>query len=525
MIERAIENWLTNTNERNYQVAFCQVLMLKGHRVIYNSSHQQMEQGKDIITIGPDGDYYAYQLKTGDINLVEWRKIREEVMELVELPIVHPSVDKTKGHKSFLVTNGDVTDSVRIQIDQRNEDNLRQKRNYSYLDIINRQSLLKDFNEAQGRFVPKELEDIQSLLKLFLADGTDLLDKEQLFNFLNITIFEDIPRQKSDAKNAISSSVIITAFLLHPYQLKENHFAIFEAWTCLAGCIVRYAHKASLEKAGWVESFKLVMSEMERNLLLLKQETLKRKNLLEGDGLGDGGLMYRARVTIVLGTLSALEIHLQKIKDKYIKDDRIMKLIKENEKFLWFWGESAFPYFFSITKYLELNDEEQEAQSLLDNIFLTIINSNSPYNEEGLASPYYSIHDILEVLYKFNVRKIDFKNFAGNSYTLETMLLMLARRNRREILEQNWRKLSHIHINEFKFDNIEDTFCWYAEEGENSADFPTQTQSWTELVSKANDISEVPELLLKNADLLRFFILVCPHRINKQIIGILDQGR
>ncbi len=30
MIERAIENWLTKTNERNYQAAFCQVLMHQG---------------------------------------------------------------------------------------------------------------------------------------------------------------------------------------------------------------------------------------------------------------------------------------------------------------------------------------------------------------------------------------------------------------------------------------------------------------------------------------------------------------
>ena len=65
MIERAIENWLTKTNERNYQAAFCQVLMHKGHRVLYSSSHGPMEQGKDIITVAPDGDgdYHAYQTR------------------------------------------------------------------------------------------------------------------------------------------------------------------------------------------------------------------------------------------------------------------------------------------------------------------------------------------------------------------------------------------------------------------------------------------------------------------------------
>ena len=103
MIERAIENWLTNTNERNYQTPFCQVLMHKGQRVLYLSSHRPMEQGKDIITQDVNGDYNAYQLKTGDIDLRKWRDIRGEIEELIQLPIVHPCVNKNTRHRSFLV--------------------------------------------------------------------------------------------------------------------------------------------------------------------------------------------------------------------------------------------------------------------------------------------------------------------------------------------------------------------------------------------------------------------------------------
>ncbi len=43
MIERAIENWLIKTNERNYQAAFCQVLMHQGYRVLHSSVHGPME--------------------------------------------------------------------------------------------------------------------------------------------------------------------------------------------------------------------------------------------------------------------------------------------------------------------------------------------------------------------------------------------------------------------------------------------------------------------------------------------------
>src|SRR4030066_810703 len=60
MIERAIENWLINANEKNYQIAYCQVLSQKGRRVIYVSSHRPMDRGKDIVTINSRSEYCAY---------------------------------------------------------------------------------------------------------------------------------------------------------------------------------------------------------------------------------------------------------------------------------------------------------------------------------------------------------------------------------------------------------------------------------------------------------------------------------
>ena len=45
-------------------------------------------------------------LKTGNIDLKTWREIRGEIEELIQLPIVHPSVPKEDGHSSYLVCNG-----------------------------------------------------------------------------------------------------------------------------------------------------------------------------------------------------------------------------------------------------------------------------------------------------------------------------------------------------------------------------------------------------------------------------------
>jgi hypothetical protein len=55
VIERVIENWLTNANERSYQIPFCQLLVAEGETVIYVSPHGPFEQGKDVVTVDKRG--------------------------------------------------------------------------------------------------------------------------------------------------------------------------------------------------------------------------------------------------------------------------------------------------------------------------------------------------------------------------------------------------------------------------------------------------------------------------------------
>jgi hypothetical protein len=523
MIERAIENWLTNTNERNYQAPFCQVLLTQGHRIIYISSHRPMEQGKDIITIDKDGWCCAYQLKTGDIDLKKWREILGEVKELMELPVVHPSVDKSNLHKAFLVSNGEITDEVRIQIDQMNEDNHRKGRQYSYLDVINGKRLLKEFIDAQGEFIPKELEDFDLFLKLFLADGTDFLPKEKYFEFLNKVIFGELYGQRTNAANAISSSIILVAYALYPYQTKANTYALFEAWAILAGSIIRYAQKNSIRKEDWLESYNLAFVEMVRSLSVLKEEMLQREDFLEGDWRGDGGLVYRARATVVLGAVAALEIHRYHYEKGYVTDERVLNKIKENIRLLWLWGESAFPYLFSIIKYLEVSNEKALAQSFLNGLFIGIIRENAWDKEDGLPNPYYGINNIFESLFGISTQTIELKEFSGASYMLWILILTEARRNERQILQDNWRKLSRINLHEFRIRNPEDIFSWRAE-GINHSEFPRQTQSWAELQKEAMNFEGASPLFTERLDLLRLFILACPHRANKLIIGLLDSS-
>ncbi len=522
MLERAIENWLTNTNERSYQLAFCHVLIREGHKVLHVSSHRSLEQGKDIITIDSEGQCCAYQLKIGDINIPAWRNIREEVRELMELPVVHPSVDKVRIHKSFLVTNGEIGDEVRVQIDQMNDDNVRKNRNYPHLNVINGRVLLKAFIDAQGEFMPRELEDFHLFLEMFLCDGRDFFMKEKFFSFVNHTIFGSVPKQKREKISAITSSVIITAYLLRPYQLKANYFALFEAWTSLAACIVRYVLRASLEPNEWKPSFTLIMSEIQRNLQLLVSEMEERENYLEGDWVGDGDKIYRARLTLVLGTWSALELYLMSTKQDYSLSTKLSELIRANFTLLHYWGESAFPYWFSIIKFLEAAKEISASQTVLMVLLQLTTVYSSPNKNSGIPSPYYSVTDSLEVLMRTGTTEIDTRQFSGGSHILQVLVHMFARRGLRAALEARWRGISHILLKEFVPENAEDIFVWRTPRGVNHSRFFESPQSWSTLCNDATVAATEMSWLQEHKDLLRFFILVAPHRATKSVMAILD---
>lgn len=521
MIERAIENWLTNTNERNYQTPFCQALMVQGHTVLYRSLHRPMEQGKDLITRDESGGYHAYQLKTGNINLNVWGAIRREIDDLIELSIVHPSVPRDAEYRSYLVCNGDITDEVRYRITQMNEDNLRRGRGCSYLDVITFPKLLAMFIDAQSAFLPNAVEDFAEFAKIHSADGRDFIDKDALTQFLSKSVLTSGAKGISNRKHAVSSSVVLMSHMLMPYQVEENHYALFEAWVLLAAAILKYAESENL-KVSWRESFDLALGEAIGSLLRLKQETLTRTDFLEGDLIGDGGDMYRGRLTTVCGAVAALE--LQHIDDGTCDapDERVVELLVENLHKLWLWGESALPFLFNIVWVLERANRPSEAKQVLISIFSGILSTNGRYlgSASPLAPPYYSLSKVIETLYSLTAEPIDFKAFAGGSYGLELIVQVMARRRFRELLEPNWARATHVRLQEFLPIRTEDYFSWLAAEGKNAVYSLPETQSWQMLVEDSWRLND--GLLSDNRTLLRMFTLVAPHRFTKEAAAIVD---
>lgn len=607
MIGRIIENWLINTNESFIRTAFCQLLLNENHNV--KNIHGNLEHGKDIISIDSDGNYNAYQLKKGDIDINIWRDIEPQINELIEYPIDHVGFDPEKNHTPYLVISGTVNSIANDAIRLYNQSKV--KRGFSELIIMDKSELLKRFREAQGKFFPKELDDFYTFLDILTIDGTNFLPKKQLFEFLDHVAFNEVPYYRNDKLNAISSSLILMSYLLERFQESKNYYALFEAWIILAGCIIRFGKKVNLKNEDFSSSLDLIMENIIEILNLLKGEILTKKDFFEGKDAFDSSRTYGARVVITLGTLSCLELYNHHKNELYEKDSEFLELIKNNIDYAILWGESAFPFYFYLIKYLELNDEEELSNHLLEEMLSIIIEKNYYTNKSGLPDIYYDVdvaieslikldiedyiektqtsndlmkmteinlnkpflnlfiemnlgihglrnylsgspnNQIIKKIFKYNekiveelldqkrkpidsklvlalekilkysdLNKLDYTIFPGSSYILESIVLMLSRRNKKQILTENWRKISHINFDIMEIRNIEDTFTWFTD-GSNKIVIPKETQSWKELVNKAS-CPEIPEIYDEFFDILQFYILAVPHRINVDIIGLLD---
>lgn len=478
-----------------------------------------MEQGKDIIALDENGTPCAFQLKSGTINGNVWRKIKGEIDELVEIPINYPSINKDIPHRAVLVTNGRITDKVRRDIDDLNPTYRRRGR--LELELITGSDLLKRFISVHGSFLPTDPSDFKIFLELIFSDGHELLDKKQMRLFLESILFTP-SRNKSEFKRKIASSVLVTQYVLQPYESANNHISIIEGWSMLCAYILALVEKSGLKEKYWLKSFDLILEKVNSQLELLKDEFFLRTDLTEGSW--DGGLIYKSRILLVLGWLSALELYKKQIDSNYTIDKRVYDSIKKYYgKRFWFWGESATPLFVMMSLLTwELGDTYFSNKIIWD-VMNAITFGNDLRGGKGIPAPYFSPTEILGDLYQLPNIKIDKGAFLGSSYHLGLLVDILVRRKKRQLLDNLWKLIFPIRKCEFKPQPSWKMLIWECHEGQQIENFYKTPQSWKELRNEAIkfDNSEIPKILCDNP--FSYYFLICyPHRLTRSTIKLIN---
>ena len=434
MLERVIENWLDKASERSIQRPFCYMLSAEGHTIIHLTRHCGMEMGKDVITIAPDATPCAFQLKTGKISLSKWRNdVSPQIDDLVVGQINHPSVDNSKHHRSYLVTNGEIEEEVSRAIDDRNRTWVNQGQPYLHLKTIVRGELLSKAKKLEINLWPTELTAIKTLLEVFLESGQGLLPKGKLSSLFESTVplqrIQNEPEPSpTHCRRVIASTAVLCAIAISSFSNESNHVAEIEAWMLYLSYVLALAERWNLPSGFYGSEFEIATQSIYNSLANLCDEMKERKYLVEGDPLADS-YIYRVRVTWLLGLMSIYALwRRDKKRTPNETDDFIKAFCKEKRSQLYLWGEAAIPQFLAFFWYFRKINATREPDDLLVSLISLICRLNKPRGQQFLANPYYESEDILPHILGVAEEPL-MDSFQGHSYGLEGLVHLYVRRN------------------------------------------------------------------------------------------------
>jgi len=524
VIERVIENWLTNADERQYQIPFCQLLTAEGEKVLYISKHGQAEQGKDIVTLSKDSTPRAYQLKAGRIRLSEWRSFRAEVVELVEYRVNHPSHPRRTRHIPFLVTNSEVSDPVIAAVRADNEQ--WRARGFRMLRLVTGTDLVARFKQMHGTYLPVELKDFRLFLELVARDGREPLDKQKFALFLEsvLPLTSDRRIRMRTLQRSLASALVLSSYVLQSAAKCRNHWALFEGWTFVGSYILAMATKYDAEQRWWSSSFQLceigAATAMEELCLECETDT---KLLTEGIALTDGHF-YAARLTILTGLLSAWALTYRMQNQICPKEDFITDFLQKFITKVRLWGESAVPLFVASALQIERRISQIKAENLIAQVLHSIASTNAKDEGIGVPNPYYEPEKCIRIV---DGLEPDLQErFRGHSYSLEALIDFLARRWRRQAIARFWEEVTENQFLTFQPTKKWEWFVWRAREGSLDTRFPARPQSWAVLLDSAENRSTdaIPARLLENPKFALLFVLVFPHRLRPDLLAFIERS-
>ena len=529
MLERVIENWLDKATERSFEQPFCYMLSAKGHTIIHLTRHDPMEMGKDIITIAPDGTPCAFQLKTGDISLAKWRnEVSPQIDDLVVGQINHPSVDNSKHHRSYLVTNGNIHEEVGRAIDDRNRTWANQNQPYLHLKTVVRGQLIEQARGLGDNLWPTELTDIKTLLEMFLENGQGVLPKEKLASLFESTFplkLLDNGRKpsKTHCERVIASAAILCAIAISSFSNEKNHVAEIEAWVLYISYVLALVERWELSDTIYKDAFEIATQSIYNSLVNLCDEIKEREYLIEGDPLTDS-YVHDVRVTWLLALMNIYALWRgSKNECKNEVDDFLHDFCQRRWNQVYLYGEAAIPQFLAFLWYLRKINATKKPDDLLAGLISSICKRNGPRGRRPYASPYYGPEAILPHILGVAEEPL-MDSFRGESYALEGLVHLYVRRNWKQRMKFLWPGVTRLMYMSFEPENFWDFYRWKNKEGKNWTVSPKHTQEWDELKALASesDGTCIPPSIKKHPILLLLFLCVYPHRMNAEILRWLD---
>ncbi|MBU4339068.1 hypothetical protein KKD57_05980 [Patescibacteria group bacterium] len=523
-LQRAIEYWLDSVNELTYQPLFCEWLTTLGHVLKYSIKNTNFELGKDVVSVDQNKIPHAYQLKGGNINLKRWRnEVKPEIEVLIDCPIQHPDINKDSNHVSYLVTNGEIDDSVRVEIVALNE----KKWKDNPLRVWTRSDLLNGFQSMAEGILPQNAEAYKRLIDLIFANGFSLPDMEKVNSFLcEILKISNDNLPKEQRKRDIAAGVLYATMVVGPYRKSENHTSVVHVLVLLLSLIFYLVDKYNLEDKYWLNSYEIVWNDILNTAKLLEME-------IDTVGFDSSFTSPLDKDLMPLRKHSAIAvIYPLKLSQFIIGNDEYKTILApgivekyKNAYAIW-GGEASLLPFIMLSLISKNLHQESATINILETAILQILefNGRKSKHQYGLMPPYYDIDFVVKLNYKMLEETFE-DNYKFSSHLLKPYIEMMTRLKQRDFIAENWKEISFMHFEEFVPDDSVDYYLWRIKKGENLSIEPKQEKSWNELVTEANnfDGKTLPPTIKRFPEYLPFFLSIFPFRVNSEALGFLDK--
>jgi hypothetical protein len=291
-----------------------------------------------------------------------------------------------------------------------------------------------------------------------------------------------------------------------------------------ASYILAVATRYRLAEEFWSGSFELCEGGAIEGLSKLFSECQARDHLIEGDGLTDGHF-YHARVTLLVGLISAWDLH-RRIKQRVVEREyRVCDFLRKWLPKTKMWGESATPYLVMAGLEMESFGEQNNAESFLASILGVILDASGKRDgSRGLPSPYYSPEKALRLLYGLDQDCRE--DFVGEAYTAYPLIDFLVRRLRRQALRGLWYPITGNSLKAFYPGDKWEWFRWRAKSGSLNSRFVGSPQSWIGMIQEVEsvDTSVLPKVLRDRPAFAVLFALVYPHRFTREVLKLIESS-
>ncbi len=532
-LQRVIEHWLDSVNELGYQVLFCEWLLFQGYAVKYEIRNPNFEQGKDVVAVDSAGIPHAYQLKGGNISLHRWRtEVKPEIEVLIGAPIIHPGVDSSKGHVSYLVTNGNIDDSVRVEIDSLNRGIWKEKP----LKIFLRGDLLQGFQKIATEVLPQDAQAYRTLTNLIFVDGTSFVDLKEIYPFLcQILHINDQKRSMEQRKRDISAAILYTTMIIGPYREKDNYVSMIRVMVLLLSLILYLTDRYNLQEKYWLKSYNLVWGDILDTAKKLESEVESKgftAPLIDPfDKIdlpfcpGVNLMLFRKHVTASM--IFSFKMS-QIISGDFDVEDVLQNAVFDKYKNISLtWGEASFlPVMFLALMCVSTEKNKENGITLMEFIVNEILkhNGRNAENSIGLLPPFFDLNFLADKISGNLEEPLDHQG-KHHSYYIKPVLEIMTRLDQKDFISKQWREISFMFFEEFIFDQKFDYYLMRSKKGENRTIVPKKEKSWKELVGESNSFngSTLPDSIKRFPEFIPFFLCVFPHRLNSDVLGFLFQ--